>query len=261
MPSALVTALAAPIREVQSLVGPGWSSDPAGDPATALGGVRNALAEVSAAARRSWSQAEESWFGAGADAAADFAATTVAAADALAERVDELGEATRTAGEAVSRANERLRDDRRALRSPRRRAGAVPGLARRRERAAGGGPAVADRGRRRGRRPSSRVGRARRRFDRSDGADLPGGDDTSRLGESLNAVDGLGLRRRHADEPAVRPGRHARIGASAISPSSRHRRRRYPMPRRSATASRSGCPTAAPRWRRTPWPPAPFGTR
>jgi cell wall-associated NlpC family hydrolase len=109
MPSALVTALAAPIREVQSLVGPGWSSDPAGDPATALGGVRNALAKVSAAARRSWGQAEESWFGAGADAAADFAATTVAAADALAQRVDELGEATRTAGEAVSRAHERLR--------------------------------------------------------------------------------------------------------------------------------------------------------
>ena len=49
MPSALVAALAAPIREVQSLVGPGWSSDPAGDPAAALGGVRDALADVSAA--------------------------------------------------------------------------------------------------------------------------------------------------------------------------------------------------------------------
>jgi cell wall-associated NlpC family hydrolase len=36
MPSALVAALVTPIREVQSLVGPGWSSDPAGDPATAL---------------------------------------------------------------------------------------------------------------------------------------------------------------------------------------------------------------------------------
>ena len=55
MPSALVAALAAPIREVQSLVGPGWSSDPAGDPATALGRVRDALADVSAAARRAWS--------------------------------------------------------------------------------------------------------------------------------------------------------------------------------------------------------------
>ena len=56
MPSALVTALAAPIREVQSLVGPGWSSDPAGDPAAALGRVRDALADVSAAARRAWNR-------------------------------------------------------------------------------------------------------------------------------------------------------------------------------------------------------------
>ena len=32
MPSALVEALAAPIREVQSMVGPGWSGDPAADP-------------------------------------------------------------------------------------------------------------------------------------------------------------------------------------------------------------------------------------
>ena len=49
MPSALVAALAAPIREVQSMVGPGWSGDPATDPATVLGGVRDALADVSAA--------------------------------------------------------------------------------------------------------------------------------------------------------------------------------------------------------------------
>ncbi len=108
MPSALVAALAAPIREVQSLVGPGWSSDPAGDPAAALGGVRDALADVSAAARRAWTQAEASWFGAGADAAAEFAATTVAATDALAMRVEHLGRAAGTAAAAVARANERL---------------------------------------------------------------------------------------------------------------------------------------------------------
>ena len=36
MPSALVAALAAPIREVQSLVGPGWSVI-RDDPAAALG--------------------------------------------------------------------------------------------------------------------------------------------------------------------------------------------------------------------------------
>jgi cell wall-associated NlpC family hydrolase len=109
MPSALVAALAAPIREVQSLVGPGWSNDPAGDPASALGRVRVALADVTAAARRTWSQAGQSWFGAGADAAAEFAATTVAAAEALVGRVDQLGATAQTAGAAVSRANERLR--------------------------------------------------------------------------------------------------------------------------------------------------------
>jgi cell wall-associated NlpC family hydrolase len=109
MPSALVAALAAPIREVQSLVGTGWSGDPAGDPATALGRVRDALADVAAAARRTWNQAEQSWFGAGADAAAEFAASTVAAAEALAGRVDQLGATAQTAGAAVSRANERLR--------------------------------------------------------------------------------------------------------------------------------------------------------
>ena len=53
MPSALVAALAAPIREVQSLVGPGGRRS-GGDPAAALGGVRDALADVSAAARRAW---------------------------------------------------------------------------------------------------------------------------------------------------------------------------------------------------------------
>jgi cell wall-associated NlpC family hydrolase len=109
MPSALVAALAAPIREVQSLVGPGWSSDPAGDPASALGRVRDALAGVAAAAHRTWNQAEQSWFGAGADAAAEFAATTVVAAEALVGRVDQLGATAQTAGAAVSRANERLR--------------------------------------------------------------------------------------------------------------------------------------------------------
>jgi cell wall-associated NlpC family hydrolase len=109
MPSALVAALAAPIREVQSLVGPGWSGDPAADPASGLGRVRDALADVAAAARRTWNQAEQSWFGAGADAAAEFAATTVVAAEALVGRVDQLGATAQTAGAAVSRANERLR--------------------------------------------------------------------------------------------------------------------------------------------------------
>ena len=109
MPSALVTALAAPIREVQSLVGPGWSSDPAGDPAAALGRVRDALADVSAAARRAWNDTDAHWSGTAADAAAEFAAATVAAADALAMRASQLGRAADTAAAAVERASGRLR--------------------------------------------------------------------------------------------------------------------------------------------------------
>jgi cell wall-associated NlpC family hydrolase len=105
VPSALIAALSAQIREVQSLVGPGWS----GGPAIALSQARSALADVADASRRAWSHAEANWSGTGADAAAEFAATTLAAADALAERVDALGATTQTAGAAVARANERLR--------------------------------------------------------------------------------------------------------------------------------------------------------
>jgi len=105
VPSALVAALAAPIREVQSLVGPGWSHDPA----SALGRMRDALADVSAGARRAWTHAEMNWSGAGADAAAEFASTTVAVSDELVARVDGLGSTAQTAGAAVSRASERLR--------------------------------------------------------------------------------------------------------------------------------------------------------
>src|SRR4051812_12014598 len=84
MPSALVAALAAPIREMQSLVGPGWSSDRGSDPPPALVGVREARANVSAAARRGWMPAEVIWLGAGGDAASEFAAMTAGAADELA---------------------------------------------------------------------------------------------------------------------------------------------------------------------------------
>ncbi len=109
MPTALVAGLAAPLHEVQLLVGPGWSNDPAGDPAHTLSAVRDALAEVSAAARRAWTQAESTWTGTGADAAAQFAAETVAATDALAMHADQLGRAAGTVAAAVARARERLR--------------------------------------------------------------------------------------------------------------------------------------------------------
>ncbi|HYZ66415.1 MAG TPA: C40 family peptidase [Mycobacterium sp.] len=106
MPSAVVAALAAPIREVQALVGPGWPNDPA----AALRAAGIALADVSAAARRSWTHAEANWAGAGADAAAEFAAATVAAVDALALHTERLGAAAETAAAAVARARERLGD-------------------------------------------------------------------------------------------------------------------------------------------------------
>jgi cell wall-associated NlpC family hydrolase len=109
VPSVLIAALSAQIREVQSLVGPGWSSDPATDPASMLARAQVALAEVSASAGRAWNRAAEHWSGTGAEGAAEFAASTVATADALAARVDQLGATTQTAGAAVARANERLR--------------------------------------------------------------------------------------------------------------------------------------------------------
>ena len=108
MPSALVAALAAPIREVQSLVGPGSSGDPTRDPASMFGGVRDALIEVSTAAGQGWRRAAEHWSGAGADGAADVMAATAAAADALAIRAGQLGATADAAAVAVAQAHERL---------------------------------------------------------------------------------------------------------------------------------------------------------
>jgi cell wall-associated NlpC family hydrolase len=107
VPSSLVSALAAPIREVQALVGPGWSGD--GDPATVLADVRDALNDVSAAGRRAWNDAAGQWAGAGADAASEFTHATVTAVDALAIRADHLGATTANAADAVARARARLR--------------------------------------------------------------------------------------------------------------------------------------------------------
>ncbi|HKP44941.1 C40 family peptidase [Mycobacterium sp.] len=109
MPSALVAALSAPIREVQSLVGPGWSGDRAADPASVLDGVRDALTDVSAGAGRAWHHTGGWWSGAGADGAAGFSAATVAAIDAMAVRAGQLGATAGAAAAAVARANERLR--------------------------------------------------------------------------------------------------------------------------------------------------------
>jgi peptidoglycan DL-endopeptidase CwlO len=107
VPSPLVSALSAPIREVQALVGPGWSGD--GDAAALLSGVRDALADVSVAGRRAWHDASGQWVGDGADAASEFSHATVAAVDALAMRAEHLGASTAKAADAVARARTRLR--------------------------------------------------------------------------------------------------------------------------------------------------------
>lgn len=108
MTSALVSALTAPLRAVQSMVGPGWSVDSAADPVAALAGARDALADVSAATVRSWRQTE--WGGTGADGAAAFVARMQAAIDGLADRADRMNAAASAAGSAVARAHQRLRD-------------------------------------------------------------------------------------------------------------------------------------------------------
>ncbi|MFG1930428.1 NlpC/P60 family protein [Mycobacterium sp. NPDC048908] len=104
MPSALVSALAAPIREVQSLIGQGWPDD------LGLSRLHMSLSDIASASRRTWTHTEQTWSGAGADAAAQFAVATVIATEELAARVQELSVVTQTAGGAVARANERLRD-------------------------------------------------------------------------------------------------------------------------------------------------------
>jgi cell wall-associated NlpC family hydrolase len=108
MTHALVSALTAQLRAVQSMVGPGWAGDSATDPVVALATTRDALADVSAAAGRSWRQTE--WRGAGADAAADFVARTQAAIDGLADHADRMNAAASAAGAAVARAHRRLLD-------------------------------------------------------------------------------------------------------------------------------------------------------
>ena len=108
MPSALVSALTAPIRRVQSLVGPGWPDDPAAGPAAELGGVRDTLADVANSAEQAWRRTATEWSGSGADAAAQFAAATAAAIDSAAQRAGHLGATVEQAAGAVARARRRL---------------------------------------------------------------------------------------------------------------------------------------------------------
>jgi peptidoglycan DL-endopeptidase CwlO len=106
VPSSLVSALVAPIREVQALVGTGWAGSD--DAAAMLAEVRDALADASVAGRRAWQQTGAAWSGAGADAAAEFSHATVAAVEELSVRVGHLGATAARAADAVARARAQL---------------------------------------------------------------------------------------------------------------------------------------------------------
>jgi cell wall-associated NlpC family hydrolase len=110
VPGGLVATLAAPIREVQALVGPEWSGDPFTDSTVALRRARDALFEVSTAVRHSWDTAGAHWYGSAADGAGDFMTSTVSSIDGLAEHVDRMSATAGSASAAVTRARARLHE-------------------------------------------------------------------------------------------------------------------------------------------------------
>lgn len=110
MPSALVATLAAPIREVQALVGPASAGAVAADLADGLRRAATALRDVSAAAGQAWLRTAGQWSGPGADAAAQFVTATTAGAEDVAERIGRIGSSVQAAETAVAEARERLRD-------------------------------------------------------------------------------------------------------------------------------------------------------
>lgn len=106
MPGGLAHVLAAPLRDLRALVGPGWTTS--ADPVAALAGARTVLAGIAASADGSWTRVDGGWAGTAAVAARGFSATTVAAAQALADRAGLLSGVARVAGTAVARAQTRL---------------------------------------------------------------------------------------------------------------------------------------------------------
>lgn len=106
MTSSLVSALSAPLRNVQALIGPGWSGP---DPAAAFRSVRDRLDEVADATERAWVQASAQWNGTAATRAEQFAHSTVIAIAAMSMTAGQLGDHTEQATFAVADARERLR--------------------------------------------------------------------------------------------------------------------------------------------------------
>jgi cell wall-associated NlpC family hydrolase len=101
----LTAALAAPIRDVQALVGPGFSG---ADPAGALRAVQTGLDGVAAAADDGWQRTQDQWTGTAAGSAGQFASAAVTAIVAMAMTAGQLSTHTERAAAAVARARERL---------------------------------------------------------------------------------------------------------------------------------------------------------
>ena len=110
MPGTTAAALAEPIRRLQALVGPGWTADATTDPAATLTGVHRMLTGVASSAGHVWSRTAGEWSGTGADAAAEFAATTASAIDAAADRARGMGVTVDAATHAVTGARRRLQE-------------------------------------------------------------------------------------------------------------------------------------------------------
>ncbi|MEZ0050395.1 cell wall-associated NlpC family hydrolase [Mycobacterium sp. MAA66] len=106
MTGALASALAAPLRNVQALVGPGWSGH---DPAAAFRSMRDRLDDIADATERAWLQASAQWHGTAASRAEQFAHSAVMAIAAMSMTAGQLGDHTEEATAAVAQARERLR--------------------------------------------------------------------------------------------------------------------------------------------------------
>ncbi len=106
MPSALVTALAAPLHELAAQVGPGWSA--AAHPSTMLAEMRDQLIALAGATTRVWDG--DIWAGDGGAAAARYTAETADTVRALADRVGALSDDIGMVADAIARARARLRD-------------------------------------------------------------------------------------------------------------------------------------------------------
>jgi cell wall-associated NlpC family hydrolase len=101
----LTESLAAPIREVQALVGPGFSGP---GPAAALQAAQTGISGIAENAEGTWKRAQADWTGTAADSADQFADTIAAAIGALAATAGDLAAHTEQADAAVARARERL---------------------------------------------------------------------------------------------------------------------------------------------------------